>query len=295
MVMNESAKRGGVRLFEHLPDAVPLNDVTVVGTHDSGTCYVPARFIARCQNRPVAGQLALGVRLLDMRLVKGDDYFFAHGICTCRAAASPFAGKLTFPAVLKDLRDFLAENSRETVLMLLSEERASEGFFDGFYETYLRPNGDLFYTRPEMPTLGEARGKIVLCRRCRRDAVPDDKAGLDFTGFPAMGSKQGPAVLPFTVGDVPAFLEDRYMLMPRAKWRDAVLPALQASDDAGGSLRITETGTAGTLHPYGAARYVNRQFRRYLADGGRCRGWFLTDFPDETLVRAIAARNETLL
>lgn len=75
--------------------------------------------------------------------------------------------------LLETVYQFLDANSSETVIISLKREGRDVGVDDkGFskllWEKFISPKVDRWYIAPTIPSLGEARGKIVLFRRFQR-------------------------------------------------------------------------------------------------------------------------------
>lgn len=137
-------------------DSTALARLTIPGTHDSGARF--GGLWAECQNTTIADQLNSGIRFLDVRCrVTGDSFAIHHG-----AAYQ----NLMFGDVLIACRDFLAAHPSETVLMRVKQEYSAESdaTFRRVFDNYLDTKGwrPLFRIGDGLPTLGQARGKVVL-------------------------------------------------------------------------------------------------------------------------------------
>ncbi|RZU47501.1 1-phosphatidylinositol phosphodiesterase [Fluviicoccus keumensis] len=139
-----------------LPDGRLLSELNIPGTHDTMARY--GGDIAQTQSMDLMMQLNSGVRALDIRCRHYYDKFtIHHGLIYQNA---------NFDDVLTTARQFLQANPRETLLMRVKEEYNPEGntrsFADTFADYAARYPG-LFWTYSgPTPTLGEARGKIVV-------------------------------------------------------------------------------------------------------------------------------------
>lgn len=150
-----------------LDDALTMTQLSVPGTHDSGTQKLPAG-PAHTQNFGIAQQLADGIRFLDIRLAKnsaktpGDPLQVNHGSFSC---------DITFGDVLNDCSAFLTANPSEVVFMLVNDASGSATdttVYDGF-QAYLSNTAyqDLLCvsSTPAQLALSQLRGKVVLLRR----------------------------------------------------------------------------------------------------------------------------------
>ena len=152
--------------MQELHDEWPLSLLSLPGTHNSPTCHTSLPSV-RCQAVGVAEQLRNGVRFLDIRVSvnKDDDEMsLVH-------AAFPISltGSKYFKDMVDEIYTFLDENPSETVIMSMKREGTGKGT-DGHLGKYLKDSyvekkQDRWWTEPKIPTLGSARGKIVVVRR----------------------------------------------------------------------------------------------------------------------------------
>lgn len=164
-----------------------LDELSIPGTHDSGTCSVdndtePQTSQVKCQQDYIPTQLLEGIRYFDIRLGKGDDPGIDHGGFYLFKKDGNF---LQLSDVIGYFTTFLKENPTEALIMLVSrgsDEATDEGITTAFAKV-MDENPDLFYTSSRVPTLGEVRGKIVLLRRFRLagNSVSGHTWGLDLT------------------------------------------------------------------------------------------------------------------
>ncbi|MGY2006407.1 phosphatidylinositol-specific phospholipase C domain-containing protein [Nocardia gipuzkoensis] len=148
-----------------VPDHVNLRDMSIPGTHESAAYQenVWSMGYALCQDRDLDWQLNNGVRYLDIRLRRMDSKVFSvhHG---------DYYLKQMFGDVLQVCRNFLAINPSETILMRISQTKSNVSAgefaqtFNHYLDTYWGNSGmrHHFHISPSFPTLGQARGKIVL-------------------------------------------------------------------------------------------------------------------------------------
>lgn len=137
-------------------DATRLQSLTLPGTHNSGA-RSGGLYVA-CQTTTVAEQLASGVRFLDIRCRAFEGSFPIHH--------AAYYQHLNFDDVLAACRDFLRSHPSETVLMRVKQEYSeeSDAEFGRIFTSYLDDKGwrSLFRIGAGLPTLGEARGRVVL-------------------------------------------------------------------------------------------------------------------------------------
>ncbi len=166
--------------MKELPSSLSLAQISIPGTHESNALHgcnfeirvpiigVQTSDLWRCQDVPIQQQLAMGVRYLDIRCRRvGDEFKIYHG---------PINQRLDFQNVLDICRSFLRINPSETIILKVQEEQVEfmphEGTdsFVNIFIGYCRQYSNLFYkpsdpTARVIPTLGEARGKIVFLKR----------------------------------------------------------------------------------------------------------------------------------
>ena len=173
--------------MSHVDDDKYLDELSIPGTHDSGTCSVdndtePQSSQVKCQQDYIPTQLLEGIRYFDIRLGKGDDPGIDHGIFYLLKKDGNY---LHLSDVIGYFKTFLNENPSEALIMLASrgnDEATDESITTAFAKV-MADNPNLFYTSSHVPTLGEVRGKIVLLRRfgLAGNSVSGHTWGLDLT------------------------------------------------------------------------------------------------------------------
>ena len=159
--------------MKYVDDDKFLDELSIPGTHDSGTCSVdndtePQSSQVKCQQDYIPTQLLEGIRYFDIRLGKGDNPGICHGDFYLFKKDGNY---LHLSDVIGYFKTFLNENPSEALIMLASrgnDEATDESITTAFAKV-MADNPDLFYTSSHVPTLGEVRGKIVLLRRFRLD------------------------------------------------------------------------------------------------------------------------------
>lgn len=171
--------------MKYVDDNKFLDELSIPGTHDSGTCSVdndtePQSSQVKCQQDYIPTQLLEGIRYFDIRLGKGDDPGIDHGIFYLLKKDGNY---LHLSDVIGYFKTFLNENPSEALIMLASrgnDEATDESITTAFAKV-MADNPNLFYTSSRVPTLHEVRGKIVLLRRFRLagNSVSGHTWGLD--------------------------------------------------------------------------------------------------------------------
>ena len=152
-------------------DDLYLSDMTIPGTHDSGTCYTWSAInvqdsFTSCQQYYIDEQLTAGIRFFDIRVgidgLEDRDPYINHGGTVCEDRENNW---LRLSAVVKDMKSFLEANPTEAVIMMVSNSGGDTDNQTSSLAKLMDENPDLFYTSSAVPKLGDVRGKIVLFTR----------------------------------------------------------------------------------------------------------------------------------
>ncbi|MBQ0865977.1 phosphatidylinositol-specific phospholipase C [Streptomyces smyrnaeus] len=274
-----AAAQGGVRTrardrvapqdwMAPLAASTALRALTIPGSHDSGARFGGAW--VECQDTSIADQLAAGIRFLDVRCRAIDGVFAIHH--------GAFFQELMFGDVLIACRDFLAAHPGETVVMRVKQEYStvSDEEFRAIFDVYLDQKGwrSLFRLQDTLPTLGEARGKVVLLA---------DNGGLPGVRW----------------ADTALFdVQDDYQAEPFAKFPKITEQFREAAAHPG-PFYVNFVSTAAGLPPVWNADRLNPQVRDFLNGsemaGRTGLGIVPMDFPqgEPGLLEAVLAHNPT--
>lgn len=156
------------RWMKRHADTTPLSALSVPGTHNSPTHHKALPSV-RCQAVSPKEQLEHGVRFFDIRVqvndpndVKSDELTLVHSVFPVA-----LSGSKKFRPLYEEILDFLKQNPSETVIISLKREGPGDAT-DAQLASRLKRhyvNDKNWFTEPGIPTLGQARGKIVLMRR----------------------------------------------------------------------------------------------------------------------------------
>ena len=196
----------GTNWMSALSDDIPVSSLSIPGTHDAATKWTYLNSgLSQVQEQPIGsynhpytslfgeqstiwydGQLASGVRYFDLRVGKkpGDDkdnpdaLYLLHGYAfneaQLRTDDSPFKASyetLTLERVWSWLTRFVTDYPTETVIVELTPE--GSGKQQDIYEFLKnKAQSTLVYRGDHVPTLGEARGKIIVFANLG-DETPD--------------------------------------------------------------------------------------------------------------------------
>lgn len=280
---DDTPVRGSEKWMADLDDALPLNRIAIPGTHDSATKYVQLAFFSKCQSKTVGEQLEAGYHYLDIRL--GDDMTLMHGFTSCKTGPYFWSPKLTLDDVLADCRSFLDEHPTETVLFVVKHEHGdmTAAEFEASLRSVIDSAPEKWLIADAMPTLGEARGKIVLFRRW------EGSLGIPLLWRDQSGDMSAFSVAPEADGRL--WVQDMYKLGAEDKWT-AFITGIREADHSPDNTVISFLSTNGTAaygHPYAEAVPLNDRLMSYpLADDP---GWVIADFASAKMAEKIYAKN----
>ena len=283
-----------MNILSGLDDSVYLSEINIAGTHDSATAYVSMENMARCQDKTIAEQLNMGVRLLDIRLTKkGDEFYLVHAFADCFSDEAK-TKRMNFGEVLECCKAFLSENPAETVILSIKQDRGiiNRWFFPPFYDKYIRGDENSWYLGNKVPTLGECRGKLVLMRRCRvwKNFYKTAVGGLNFSFWPDQARRRMKAKKVKLSRDTKAIVQDRYCLALEPKWiccENYMNSAVTDKNNLALHYISTSVKTDGNL--VGTAEYINKKFMEYSLK--KKTGWIFCDFPTTEMIEKIMTSN----
>ncbi|KAM5355761.1 hypothetical protein ACJ41O_002407 [Fusarium nematophilum] len=152
--------------MKELHDEWPLPLLSIPGTHNSPTCHTALPSV-RCQAVGVAEQLRNGVRFLDIRVSvnpDNDELALVHSVFPISLTGNKY-----FKDMVEEIYKFLDDNPSETVLMSIKREGTGKGNDEQLGKclkaSYVDKRRSRWWTEPKIPTLGGARGRIVIVRR----------------------------------------------------------------------------------------------------------------------------------
>jgi 1-phosphatidylinositol phosphodiesterase len=299
-----------------VPAATSLGAMSLPGTHDTlaihGGSLLPASYETQENQGDSAAtlttQLGAGIRAIDIRVRVSSGAFVIHHTNIYQNA--------NFDDVLTKAQSFLTAHPTETIAMDLHSEcdaNSSEGGSGSssighcaddpatitqadriaIFKTYLAKYPGLFYaptvtgtTTAAMPTLGQARGHIVL---------------TDFTG-PFGGIYTGYGLTQMTTGNWSQYVENDYSQCNLAtKWSEIQTNLVNANNDTSGALYTSYLSA--NCSPFGAnpgdmaggysgGTGENQRLLDYLNAGNAPRtGIVKMDFPGYAVVTAVINRN----
>ncbi|XP_041922664.1 1-phosphatidylinositol phosphodiesterase-like [Alosa sapidissima] len=253
-----------------IDDSKMISHITIPGSHDTMALYGgPA---AICQAWTLKDQLMAGIRYLDIRTTA---YF---GPLSCMHG--PMYQKATFADVINIVQDFLKDHKRETVLLRVKPENL---LFKGRVKEKVQrviQGYDNIIVTSNIPTMGEARGKIVFVQKGQFDL-----------GIPIHSTDKA--------GD--------YKVVDIGNKKDKILIHLKEAMNQCGRDKVILSYSSGTgfgtlkgmlLSPKCVAREVNPWLCNYLKDleknilrAESCFGVIAMDFPGFDLIQTVIELN----
>ncbi len=285
----KAAAAGAGDWMAALPDERAVSEIVIPGTHDCASQNAQLGFITKCQALDIAQQLNIGARYLDIRLGAVDGALkLYHGFTKCKTSPLPWAAQLDLEDVLRDCYAFLDAHPGETILFAVKQEHGGlpDAEFDALVQGYVQQNPERWLTPDAIPTLGEARGRLVLLRRYEGAGLSllwENQNGHDDVSRNTVAEENGSYTL---------WVQDRYEYGAADKW-SAFLAGLDAAQTDGGNAAVHFLSTKGTLpqgHPWHFARKLNAQL--LALDEGQLNGWIVVDFLTPELAQAIYGANK---
>jgi hypothetical protein len=276
----------------HINDGTSLSSISIPGTHDSAAINTWMATFYSCQDRSITKQLEGGIRLLDIRLkTKKNAVVTCHGDISLGMRVNEFQ---TFKSVLEECTQFLKNYKKEAIIMSLKVDDWGDygkSRDDGkkLIAKVLAKYSGYLIKGSSLPTLGKARGKIVLLNRIGGTldfgmplSIPDNTAG-EYLGSESNRS-------------VKVFVQDKYEMLYGG--RIAALDKLKLVCDAIVK-RWTEKNWDEIYINFASANYmmaglplgiyIHKRLAQWLGeketkdDSGKARptkmGWILMDYP----------------
>lgn len=286
---------GSADWMGRLPDETPLSAIALPGTHDSATTYAQLAWFSRCQSLPINEQLEAGYRYLDIRLgdakKDGEAPRLMHGFTECRIKA--FGDTMRLDDVLGPCYAFLRSHPTEMILFCVKHEYGDSPDADmaRILDAYVQKEPALWLETDTLPTLGQARGKLVLLRRWEDEAGLGARGGVPFLWENQSGSRDVTQnIAPTDEGSFTLWVQDRYEYELRDKW-SAYLAGLQ-KEIGEGDLRLSFLSTKGSSrfgHPWKYAQPINEEFLKPETQPPT--GWVIMDFGSPSLAARVYNEN----
>lgn len=265
--------------LEMVDISTPLSDINLPGTHDSAAINTWIATFYSCQNKTITEQLEFGIRVLDIRL-KAKPHDNTYDIVTCHGDIGggdrSYNEYQSFKSVLEECKYFLIQHGTETIVMSLKfddwDETAKAAILDVLKTTLA---GFPTLASKDLPTLGAARGKIVLLNQFDGDPT--------VYGAPISwsGNTSGQLVAATSKRSYPVYVQDHYKDVDAAQKLAQVWNAALEKQDNRVVLNFVSAVQGGI--PL-AGLYIDREllgkFGTFRAAERPAKfGWMLCDFP----------------
>lgn len=166
-----------------LPGSLRITDISIPGTHDAGTCWLESDQGHSSDQRYYINELLnAGVRHLDLRtgLNSEKKIRVIHASHEC---LNPDGDELSLDETMGWITDFLDANPTETVILQVMMDREGTECEEKTYkylENMALKENSYIWAGDHVPTLEEARGKIIVISRLDLNALGGDAAGYNF-------------------------------------------------------------------------------------------------------------------
>ncbi len=218
--------------MKSIPDTALLSEVNLPGTHDTGAMAVVQDMngildntsVTKCQKHYFEEQLVTGVRSFDVRCnatassTTVDDVMIVHGSSLIQCY-DRYGARLSLGNILYLSQQFLKSHPSETIVLLVKPDAGTHEDLARTLKAYIEQNPNLFWQSNTVPTMRQARGKIVLLRRFETNASNAMTAfGPDLTNWDDQdyGAVKGLIKLPGTTGST-VYIQDAYQQTGGAK------------------------------------------------------------------------------
>ena len=216
-----------------IPDDALLSSVNIPATHDTGTAgvvedLVPSVSITSCQNLYYDEQLNMGARSFDIRAnaTKDDasvaDVKIVHGgeLWQCQEKNG---SDLTLQSILNTSLGFLEKHKSETVILTVKSDAGSTIGLEHAVAEFIEKNKDKVYSGGNIPSMKEARGKIIFLRRFNLtknyDSSVERAMGFNLTNWDDIKYKDYKyAYKLYDDGKNHVYIQDAYNTYGSEKW-----------------------------------------------------------------------------
>lgn len=216
-----------------IPDEALLSSINIPATHDTGTAgvvedLVPSVSITSCQNLYYDEQLNMGARSFDIRAnaTKDDasaaDVKIVHGgeLWQCQEKNG---NDLTLQSILNTSLGFLEKHKSETVIFTVKPDAGSTIGLEHAVAEFIEKNKDKVYSGGDIPSMKEARGKIIFLRRFNLtknyDSSVERAMGFNLTNWDDIKYKDYKyAYKLYDDGKNHVYIQDAYNTYGSEKW-----------------------------------------------------------------------------
>ena len=164
--------------MSYIPDDAKLNELSIPGIHDA--CAVDMDYstwldhFVRTQEYYYMEQMANGVRYFDLRIGKDDGKLtMCHGSIYLNGVGGE---RLRLDEVIRGMLRFLSFHESETMIIQIKcdKDKCDQDIYK-YFQDLLAEQPDKIYCGDHAPTLGEARGKLVILSRLKLTKSEDEQ------------------------------------------------------------------------------------------------------------------------
>ena len=300
-----------------IPDDALLSSVNIPATHDTGTAGVvedaiPGVSITSCQNLYYDEQLNMGARSFDIRgnatkdNASAADVKIVHGgeLWQCQEKDG---SDLTLQSILNTSLKFLEKHRSETVILTVKPDAGSTIGLEHAVAEFIKSNEEKVYCGGDIPSMKEARGKIVFLRRFdltqNYEGWVERAMGFNLTNWDDISYKDYKyAYKLYDDGKNHVYIQDAYNTYGSEKWAyiSGTMKQTTGQDTSHpieyNSWVINYTSCAqGT--PLGLTREINPRLFKDEANciDNRFLGTVMLNFIDEPMSRLIYETNSNMI
>ena len=300
-----------------IPDEALLSSINIPATHDTGTAgvvedLVPSVSITSCQNLYYDEQLNMGARSFDIRAnaTKDDasaaDVKIVHGgeLWQCQEKNG---NDLTLQSILNTSLGFLEKHKSETVILTVKPDAGSTIGLEHAVAEFIEKNKDKVYSGGDIPSMKEARGKIIFLRRFNLtknyDSSVERAMGFNLTNWDDIKYKDYKyAYKLYDDGKNHVYIQDAYNTYGSEKWPYILETMKQTTgQDTSHSIEYNSWVFNYTSCSQGAPLGLTQEINpRLFKDEDNCidnrfLGTVMLNFIDEPMSRLIYETNSNMI
>ncbi len=288
--------------MKSIPDTVLLSEINLPATHDTGANAVIQDMnsaldnasVTKCQKHYYEEQLATGVRSFDVRTNASAENQSVHDVMIVHGGAyfqcyNRYGKELSLGEILDISKLFLQKHPSECITLLIKPDDGTHVDLERTLKAYIAQNPTLFWSSDKVPTLRQARGKIVLLRRYQLTSA-NATLGPDLTKWDDQdySAVKGLVKLPQSSG-AQVYIQDAYQQTGSNKI-DYVQGAITDSASVPSNAYIYNYTSCTLGFVIDTTRQVNAWLYQQSLDGKRL-GHVMMNYSDLMMARKIFRSN----
>ncbi|MCQ4635216.1 RICIN domain-containing protein [Anaerovorax odorimutans] len=301
--------------MKEIPDEALLSSLSIPGTHDTGTANIvqggtPQISVTSCQKYYFDEQLNTGIRAFDIRGSAGagaktvSDVGLVHGGATWKCKNKD-GSDLTLKNILDDSIRFLEAYPSETLIMTVKPDAGTDEDLARALGNFMKNNPRYVWQSDQIPSMGQARGKIVFVRRFEMGDYSPKSDGIETSWFGPNLSKwdsydygaQQRAIKIYDEGGKSVYVQDAYNAgaSDKLNYIEGTMKQTTGEDNSNPipaeAYVYNYTSTASGLFPLGSTRQVNPWLYRQSLIGSAKLGIVMLNFADRPMAQRIYQAN----